>query len=67
MGSDRPETGNPFWQVSRVSRTAPAPQTYDPQTRGVKSLLSELTKRKGLASVKISKPGFSLELNGGKA
>ena len=41
----------------------PAPVTYDPGARGVKTLIAELGKR-GLSSVKISKPGFSLELNG---
>ena len=56
----------PADQVDAMVAAGPAPQTYDPQARSVKHLLSELTKRKGLASVQISKPGFSLELNGGK-
>jgi oxaloacetate decarboxylase (Na+ extruding) subunit alpha len=56
----------PADQVDAMLAAGPAATTYDPQSRGVKHLLTELTKRKGLASVKISKPGFSLELNGGK-
>jgi oxaloacetate decarboxylase (Na+ extruding) subunit alpha len=55
----------PADQVDAMIAAGPAPQTYDPKTRGVKHLLSELTKRKGLSSVKITKPGFALELNGG--
>ena len=57
----------PADQVDAMVAAGPAPQSYDPQTRGVKHLLGELTRRNGLSSVKISKPGFSLELNRGKA
>lgn len=55
----------PADQVDAMVAAGPAPVSYDPETRGVKLLVSELTRRKGLASVKISKPGFSLELNRG--
>jgi len=54
----------PADQVDAMVAAGPAPQTYDPQAKGVKHLLSELTKRPGLSSVKITKPGFSLELKG---
>jgi oxaloacetate decarboxylase alpha subunit len=55
----------PADQVDAMIAAGPAPRTYDPGASGVKHLLSELTRRKGLASVKISRPGFSLELSGG--
>ena len=51
--------------TSSAIAAGPAPQTYDPKIKGVTHLLTELTKRTGLSSVKIRKPGFSLELNRG--
>ena len=56
----------PADQVDAMLAAGPASLTYDPGARGVKHLLSELTSRRGLSSVKITKPGFSLELNGGE-
>jgi oxaloacetate decarboxylase (Na+ extruding) subunit alpha len=55
----------PAEQVDAMKAAGPAPRTYDPQTRALKHLVSELTKRPGLTGVKITKPGFALELNGG--
>lgn len=57
----------PADQVDAMVAAGPAPRTYDPQNRGVMRLVRELTSRKGLSSVKIQKPGFTLELAGGKA
>ena len=37
-----------------------------PQMRALNSLVSELTKRAKLSGVKITKLGFSLDLNGGR-
>ena len=54
----------PADQVDAMVAAGPAAQTYDPQARGVKSLIAELAKRRNLTSVKITKPGFSLELKG---
>lgn len=55
----------PADQVDAMVAAGPAPRTYEPKTRALKYLVSELTKRKSLAGVKIQKPGFKLELNGG--
>lgn len=52
-------------QVDAMKAAGPAPTGYDPGRRAVKYLVSELAKRTDLQSVKISKPGFSIELNGG--
>jgi oxaloacetate decarboxylase (Na+ extruding) subunit alpha len=52
----------PADQVDAMVAAGPAPREYNPQMRMVKYLFSELTKRKGLSGVKISKPGFSMEL-----
>lgn len=52
----------PADQVDAMVAAGPAPRIYDPKTRAVRYLLGELTRRKGLTGVKISKPGFSLEL-----
>lgn len=52
----------PADQVDAMVAAGPAPRDYDPQMRKVKYLFRELTKRKGISGVKISKPGFSLEL-----
>lgn len=56
----------PADQVDAMKAAGPAPRHYNPQTRALKYLVSELTKRPKLSGVKISKPGFSLELNGGR-
>ena len=55
----------PADQVDAMVAAGPARRGYDPATRPVMHLLGELTKRKGLSSVRIEKPGFTLELNGG--
>jgi len=51
-------------QVDAMVAAGPAPRRYDPDTQPVKELIRELSARKDLSSVKISRPGFSLELNG---
>ena len=56
----------PADQVDAMVAAGPAPREYNPQMRKMKYLFNELTKRKGLSGVKISKPGFSLELAGGR-
>ncbi|MCA3443974.1 MAG: biotin carboxyl carrier protein [Rhodobacter sp.] len=55
----------PADQVDAMVAAGPAARDYNPQMRKVKYLFTELTKRKGLTGVKISKPGFSLELGAG--
>ena len=55
----------PADQVDAMKAAGPAPRDYNPQTRALKYLVSELTKRPKLTGVKITKPGFVLELNGG--
>jgi oxaloacetate decarboxylase alpha subunit len=54
----------PADQVDAMIAAGPTERRYNPQMRKVKYLFSELTKRKGLSAVKISKPGFKLELGG---
>ena len=44
----------------------PARRGYDPKTKPALDLIRELTTRKGIGSVKIDKPGFKLEMNGGR-
>lgn len=56
----------PADQVDAMVAAGPAPRTYDPARRAVRYLMSELTRRSDLAAVKISRPGFALELNGGR-
>lgn len=56
----------PADQVDAMNAAGPAPRDYDPRTRALKYLVGELTKRPNLSGVKITKPGFSLELNGGR-
>lgn len=56
----------PADQVDAMNAAGPAPRDYNPKTRALKYLVSELTKRPKLTGVKITKPGFSLELNGGR-
>ena len=55
----------PADQVDAMVAAGPAAPTHDPATRGVKHLLAERTRRKGLSHVKIAKPGFVLDLKGG--
>jgi oxaloacetate decarboxylase (Na+ extruding) subunit alpha len=56
----------PADQVDAMVAAGPAPRSYDPGKRAVHYLMSQLTKRGDLASVKISKPGFTFELGGGQ-
>ncbi len=53
----------PAEQVDTMVAKGPAVLGYDPKTSAVKKLVGELAKRKGLGAVKISKPGFQLELS----
>jgi oxaloacetate decarboxylase (Na+ extruding) subunit alpha len=53
----------PAEQVDAMIAAGPAPLGYNPQASTIKKLIRELTKRKGLGRVKISKPGFQLELS----
>jgi oxaloacetate decarboxylase (Na+ extruding) subunit alpha len=55
----------PADQVDAMKAAGPAPRSYDPKMRALNYLVSELTKRPKLSGVKITKPGFTLELNGG--
>lgn len=55
----------PADQVDAMVAAGPARVGYDASTRPVLHLIDELTQRKGLGSVRISKPGFSLDLNRG--
>jgi oxaloacetate decarboxylase (Na+ extruding) subunit alpha len=55
----------PADQVDAMVAAGPAERGYDPAARGVKTLIRELAARSGkLASVRIEKPGFKLELGG---
>lgn len=54
----------PADQVDAMKAAGPAPRDYDPKTRALKYLVAELSKRPKLGRVKITKPGFALELNG---
>ena len=56
----------PVDQVDVMKAAGPAPREYDPQVRALNYLVGELTKRAKLSGVKITKPGFSLDLNGGR-
>lgn len=49
--------------VDAMVAAGPARRTYDPTTKPVIELIRELAARDDLDSVKISKPGFVLELN----
>jgi oxaloacetate decarboxylase (Na+ extruding) subunit alpha len=55
----------PADQVDAMKAAGPAPRDYNPQTSAVKHLIHELTKRPKLRGVKITKPGFALELKAG--
>jgi len=56
----------PADQVDAMKAVGPARRDYDSSKQPVMNLLAELAMRKDLASVKVSKPGFRLELNGGR-
>ncbi len=53
-------------QVDAMIVAGPAPRSYDPAQSKLKYLVGELARRKGLTGVKISKPGFALNLAGGR-
>ncbi len=53
-------------QVDVMKVAGPAQREYNPQVRALNYLVGELTKRPKLSGVKITKPGFSLDLNGGR-
>jgi oxaloacetate decarboxylase (Na+ extruding) subunit alpha len=53
----------PAEQVNAMVAAGPAPLGYDPSTKPLMKLIRELTKRKGISSIKINKPGFQLELS----
>lgn len=53
----------PAEQVDAMVAKGPAPLGYDPGASAVKKLIRELISRKGLGSVRLSKPGFQLELS----
>jgi oxaloacetate decarboxylase alpha subunit len=56
----------PAEQVDAMKAAGHAPREYNPQVRALNYLVGELTKRPKLTGVKITKPGFSLDLNGGR-
>ena len=56
----------PADQVDAMKAAGPAPRSYDPKMRALNYVVSELTKRPKLTGEKITKPGFSLDLNGGR-
>ncbi len=55
----------PADQVDAMSAAGPAPRTYDPKGSLIKELIGKLSAQKDLNYVRISKPGFHLELGGG--
>lgn len=56
----------PADQVEAMLAAGPARRGYDPGRAPAMHLLREITKRKGLSSVRIEKDGLKLELNGGR-
>jgi oxaloacetate decarboxylase alpha subunit len=52
----------PADQVDAMVKAGPARRSYDPKTKPVMDLIRALTTRKGLGDIKISKPGFTLEM-----
>jgi hypothetical protein len=56
----------PADQVDAMKAAGPAPCDDTPQMRALNYLVGELTKRPKLSGMKITKPGFSLDLNGGR-
>jgi oxaloacetate decarboxylase (Na+ extruding) subunit alpha len=55
----------PADQVDAMVAAGPAPRTYDPSSSPIMELIRELSAKKDLSFVRISKPGFQLELSGG--
>ena len=49
-----------------MKAAGPAPSDDTPQMPALNYVVSELTKRAKLSGVKVTKPGFSLDLNGGR-
>ena len=54
----------PADQVDAMVAAGPAPRTYDPKSSPIKQLIRELSAKKDLSFVRISKPGFHFELSG---
>jgi len=53
--------------VDAMQAAGPAPREYDPALRPVLKLIQELCTRRDLAQVIVEKPGFRLQLSGGRA
>jgi oxaloacetate decarboxylase alpha subunit len=53
--------------VDAMQAAGPAPREYDPALRPVLKLIRELCARTDLSQVLVEKPGFRLELSGGRA
>ena len=49
-----------------MKAAGPAPSDDTPQMPALNYVVSELTKRAKLSGVKVTKLGFSLDLNGGR-
>ncbi|GKY90129.1 carboxylase [Sinisalibacter aestuarii] len=56
----------PADQVDAMKAAGPARRDYNAGSRPVMALIRELTARKDLSAARIEKPGFSLELGGGR-
>jgi oxaloacetate decarboxylase (Na+ extruding) subunit alpha len=56
----------PADQVDAMLAAGPAPRGYDPGGSNLRYLIGELAKRPAVSGVRIEKPGFRLELNGGR-
>ena len=54
----------PADQVDAMVAAGPAPRSYNPNAKPLKDLIRELTTKKDLSLVRITKPGFRLELSG---
>jgi hypothetical protein len=63
---DSPQHVRPAVWVDAMKAAGPAPCDDTPQMRALNYVVSELTKRPKLTGEKITKPGFSLDLNGGR-
>jgi oxaloacetate decarboxylase (Na+ extruding) subunit alpha len=60
----------PAEQVDAMLAAGPANRTYAPETKAIKTLVTELAKRKDLNSIAIEKPGMKIALSrkvGGRA
>jgi oxaloacetate decarboxylase alpha subunit len=55
----------PADQVDAMVAAGRAPRTYDPDSNLIKDLIRQLSAKKDLSFVRISKPGFQFELVGG--